>query len=195
MVSRIKKMLSKVCIFGLAASMSFGFGSFLASAAAPNESDPGYAVIGGSDTAINIDGGVYVSNVVGNSLTWNNTEQLLINTTSMPLIMYKPTSNNPAINITNVDELNIGNIWLRAKNATGSGDSGWVKVWSDQGASAGFIEGALAAVKVSAPGSYSFYYYVDSDTGFETNGFYNGTEYDTSSGTGTVPSGAPTDNS
>lgn len=32
MISRMKKMLSKICMFGLATSMSFGFGSFLASA-------------------------------------------------------------------------------------------------------------------------------------------------------------------
>ena len=157
----------------------------------------GFPVAYGNNAAINIDGGVYVSNVVGKSLTWDNTQQSLINNT--PTIKFHKNSygniTTSDVDITNSKDLNVGDIWLRAKNATGSGDSGWVKVWSDQGASAGFIEGALASIKVSAPGSYSFYYYVDSDTGFETNGFYNGIEYDTNAGTGTVPSSAPADNS
>lgn len=42
-----EKILSKLCMFGLATTVSFGFGSFLAQADAPTENDNEYEVFEG----------------------------------------------------------------------------------------------------------------------------------------------------
>lgn len=130
-------------------------------------------------------GSLYVKAVVGNELIWNGAPQSLVNLTNgEPSVLFHKNSDSTNVN-GDIDvssntsaAAGFGNVWLRGRDASISGaDSGWVKVWSDQGTTAGFIDEALDSIKASAAGNYSFYYYVDSSNGFATNGYQSGTSY------------------
>lgn len=206
----MKRILSKLCVFGLATAVSFGFGSFLAQAVAPTDSDDGYEVFEGKSAVINMPAGsLYVKAVVGNELTWNGSPQSLVDLTNgdPSILFHKSSDNNNISGDIDVSSntsaaAGFGNVWLRGRDTTISGaDSGWVKVWSngdfldamtlgDSPVSTG--EG-LENVKAAASGNYKFYYYVDS-TVFAKNGYGTGTSYTPVSGrtaSGNIPTAAP----
>lgn len=206
----MKKILSKLCMFGLATTVSFGFGSFLAQANAPTVDDEGYEVFEGKSAVINMpEGALYVKAVVGNELTWNGAPQSLINLTNgEPSVLFHKGSDSTNVN-GDVDvssntsaAAGFGNVWLRGKDLGISGaDSGWVKVWSNGAFLSPIIPGesptssgeGLLNVKASASGNYKFYYYVDS-TVFAKNGYGTGTSYTAVNGTtasGHIPTAAP----
>lgn len=196
----MKKILSKLCMFGLATTVSFGFGSFLAQAVAPTAADDGYDVFGGNSAVINMPAGsLYVKNVVGKDLTWDGSLQALINlegNMNQPSILFHKTSSNGIVNDVDVSSdasaaAGFGNVWLRGRDKTISGvDSGWVKVWSNGGFLNSEGEG-LENVKAAASGEYKFYYYVDSDI-FAKNGYGSGTNYTATPGQAVNSSNIPT---
>lgn len=188
-------------MFGLATAVSFGFGSFLAQAVAPTDSDDGYEVFEGQSAVINMPAGsLYVKAVVGNELTWIGSPQSLVDLTSgdPSILFHKSSDNNNISGDIDVSSntsaaAGFGSVWLRGRDKTISGaDSGWVKVWSNGGFLNSEGEG-IGNVKATAAGNYKFYYYVDS-TVFAKNGYGIGTSYTPVSGrmaSGNIPTAAP----
>ena len=163
-------------MFGLAASMSFGFGSFLATAAAPDPSETGTAVKNQTMAQIDeeIKAGIYIYSVKGLTINFNGNKQSIIDTSSLPEVKYyKQEAGGAITEDSSYGDADLGNvaIYLRARAinndsepitpANEDNDSGWVKVWTKAD---GFLENnanRLLDVQVKDVGKYKFYYYVD----------------------------------
>lgn len=160
-------------MFGLAATMSLGFGSFLAQAQVPSDSDAGtlagngsYAVIGmaSSDT-------LRVEAVVGTINTYDGSDKQLIKTSDGDglNIVWFNNWENKFINNAGTSSLgsnhinvtaNFGSIYLRAVNRQNNNiKTPWSEIWKN----GSLISQGIADIVASAAGQYEFYYYIDSN--------------------------------
>lgn len=173
MVSMIKKMLSKFCMFGLAATMSFGLGSFLARAQVPLYSDEGTlaeeniinAVIG-----MNPNDTLRVAAVVGTINNYDGSDKQLIRTSDGDGLSIFWHNNGEDKFVNSADHTNLagnhstvtanfGSIYLRAVNRqNNSTKTDWSKIWEN----GSLIPTGITAIRASSIGQYDFYYYIDS---------------------------------
>lgn len=195
MLFGIKKLLKKMCIFGLTASMAVGLCSPLVNAVAPTNSDPGlyykFASLGdlGANTLIPIIG------LVKNGTTGQNVE-LITKTNgnydvSVTLADGTTLTKNPDVRANGNTPANINitgkgiALYLRMITPqlegqynnnptynnvhTNDGPYTWTKVWDENGVVNGseYIE----RFRGNAAGNYKFYYYIDAGTsGFDDVG-------------------------
>jgi hypothetical protein len=190
----IKKLLKKICMFGLTTSMAFGFCSPLMNAVAPTSNDPGlyydFASLGNANTLIPVIG-LVTNGTVGQNVSlitqtdgtnYDVSVKLADGTTLTTNADALASGDTPAnINITGKGV----KLYLRmvtpqlesqySQNPTykdvhtNEGPYTWTEVWNENGV----VDSAdnIQRFRGNAAGSYKFYYYIDAGTsGYEDVG-------------------------
>lgn len=169
MLSIMKKILSKICMFGLSTTMSFGFGSFLSGAVAPDDGRRGGAIVNNAEAQITLRSGlkITISGIVGTENYWDGTNKQLVSQdtctpgTSAVKLLMTGVSQTPIDITNNIPSFLSDNVTVYVSASTDgitgfSYTTNWVPLIEY-----GVLDVTeLSNLVSSIPGVYKFYYYV-----------------------------------